>query len=247
VIPRTPSIRRRPLAVRAAIAGAIPLLAVSLLAACGGSGAAQVAAPTTATPTASAPASQTPVDSGPPTGSPVPGGSSSPAAASDSPAPSVDSHAVPELEALLPAKVGDVELERLSLSGADFYALGTADTQSQLNAMLTALGKTVADLSVADAGDPSGRTVLEIGAFRVAGAKPAQLLSEWVSSNQASNPGNIAVSNETVDGRRLTKLVDRSRDVGATTRAYVKGDTIFLIGADDPALVSAALAQLPTP
>jgi hypothetical protein len=154
---------------------------------------------------------------------------------------------VPALEALLPAKVGDVPLERLSLRGADFYALGTDDTRSQLDAMLTALGKTVADLTVADAGDPSGRTVLEIGAFRVSGAKPAQLLSEWVASNQASSPGNITVSNETVDGRRLTKLVDRTRDVGATTRAYAKGDIIFLIGADDPALVSAALAQLPTP
>ena len=59
----------------------------------------------------------------------------------------------------------------------------------------------------------------------MAGAKPAQLLSEWVASNQASNPGHITVSNETVDGRRLTKLVDRSRDVGGTTRAFVKGDT----------------------
>jgi hypothetical protein len=216
-----------------------------LLAACGGSGAAQLAAPTAAA-TTSAPASPTPVDSAAPTGSPLPGGSS-PAAASESPEPSVDSHAAPELEALLPAKVGDVQLERLSLSGADFYATGLPETQSRLDAMLTALGKTVADLSVADAGDPFGRTVLEIGAFRVAGAKPAQLLSEWVSSNQASNPGNIAVSNETVDGRRLTKLVDRSLDVRATTWVYVKGDTIFLIGADDPALVSAALAQLPTP
>ena len=117
---------------------------------------------------------------------------------------------MPELEALLPAKVGDVELERLSLPRRGLLRARDPDTQSQLDAMLTALGKTVADLAVADAGDPSGRTVLEIGAFRVAGAKPAQLLSEWVSSNQASNPGNITVSNETVDGRRLTKLVDRS-------------------------------------
>ena len=223
----------------ASLAGALIVVA-TLLAACGGAGASAGTASPTASSTPAA-ASPSPVASTPPAGS------SSPAAASESPEPSVDSHAVPELEALLPAKVGDVELERLSLSGADFYALGTADTQGQLDAMLTALGKTVADLAVADAGDPSGRTVLEIGAFRVAGAKPAQLLSEWVASNQASSPGDITVSNETVDGRRLTKLVDRSRDVGGTTRAFVKGDTIFLIGADDPALVSAALAQLPTP
>ncbi len=146
----------------------------------------------------------------------------------------------------MPLKVGDVALEVRSLTGKDFYKLGTSQTQQQLDAMLASIGKTIDDLDVADAYDPSQLTVLEIGAFRVAGAKSSELLSGWVASNQAANR-QLVVSNETVDGRALTKMVDGTREVGATTRAFVVGDTIFLVGADDPAIVSAALAGLPKP
>lgn len=169
------------------------------------------------------------------------------APASETPEPSVDRHGVPELEAFLPASVGGVALERLSLTGADFYALGTSDNRARLDDMLDALGRTLADLAVADAGDPTGRAVLEVGVLRVAGSEPARLLSEWAASNQAVKPGRIAVTSATIDGRRLTKLVDSTRPVGGSTYAYAIGDTIFLVAADDPALLSNALAQLPKP
>ncbi len=165
----------------------------------------------------------------------------------DTPAPSVNNHGAPAIEAMLPAKVGTVALERLSLTGPDFYALGTDATRAQLDAMLGKLGKKVTDLTVADAGDPRGLTVIEIGIFRVADAAADRLLSEWVASTVASNPGQIATSSVTVDGRKLTKLVDSSRPVGGVTYAFVKGDTLFAIAADDPALLSSALSQLPTP
>lgn len=224
---------------------ALVAVLAAVLAACGSStGAASVAptvnssglvnAPTTlpsATPAASPLASAAPASTGP----------------TDSPEPSVDSHGVPALEALLPAKVGDVVLERLSLTGKDFYSTGTTDTQGRLDTLLKNLGKTIDDLRIGDAGDPTGRTVLEVGAFQVAGAKPAQLLSEWVASTQAATPGMIKVTNTTIDGRSLTKLVDGTRDVGGTTYAFAKGDTIFLVAADDATLVSRALAQLPKP
>ena len=236
--PSSPS-RRRARVAPAAIAGVAALTIGLLLAACSAGSAqnAQTSRPATA--------QAAPPSGAPPVSSAV--GSPSSAAPTDSPEPSVDSHGVPALEKLLPAKVGSVALERLSLRGPDFYALGTPTTQSQLDAMLKNLGKTVADLSVADAGDPTGLTVVEVGAFRVAGAKPDQLLSEWVASQQASNPGNITVSNEQIDGRTVTKLVDQTRDQGSTTRAFVKDDVIFLVNADDPALVASALDQLPRP
>ncbi len=171
----------------------------------------------------------------------------SPSGPTDSPEPSVDSHGVPDLEALLPRTVGGVALERYSLTGKDFYATGTPETQQRLDTFLGILGKTVADLRVGDAGDPSGRAILDVGAFQVVGAKPEQLLSEWVSSTQAAHPGQISVSSTTIGGRALTKLIDGTREVGATTYAYVQGDTIFLVGADDVALVTDAIAQLPKP
>jgi hypothetical protein len=222
------------LTLRAAGRAGVLVIVASLAVACG-SAAVSPSASASSRALASAPASLPPPES------------QLPPSASDTPEPSVNRHGVPDLEALLPASVGNVQLERLSLTGPDFYALGTPDTQGQLDAMLKALGKTTADLSVGDAGDPTGRAILEIGVFRVAGAESSKLLAQWLASNEASSPGRISVTNETIDGRALTKLVDATRDVGGTTRAFVKGDTIFLVKADDPAFVSDALAQLPKP
>jgi len=219
---------------RAAARAATVLVLAAAIAACGtSSGTPLPTAPamSPASPTASASVPATPPAS----------------LAPETPEPSVDRHGVPELEAFLPASAGGVALERLSLTGADFYALGTSGSRARLDAMLKALGRTLADLSVADAGDPTGKIVLEVGVFRVAGSEPARLLSEWVASSQAVKPGLIAVTSETLDGRRLTKLVDATRPVGGSTYAWAIGDTIFIVAADDPALLSSALAHLPKP
>ena len=229
MIPQTAALRRSASATLSATGRTGSLILVSILVVACGNAAVTASPSTAASPPPSAPASV------PPSGAP------------ESPEPSVDAHGAQDLEALLPAKVGGVALERRSLTGPDFFSLGTPETQGRLEAMLSTMNKTVADLTVADAYDPRALTILEVGAFRVAGAQPTQLLSEWVASNQATNPGRISVTNETIDGRALTKLVDSTREVGGTTRAFVIGDTIFLIGADDEALVSDALAQLPKP
>jgi hypothetical protein len=184
----------------------------------------------------------------PPTPPPASSPSGQPASGSpDTPEPSVDSHGVPDLEALLPTRVGDVDLERVSLTGPDFYATGSATNRSGLDTLLGRLGKTVADLAVAEAGDPTGKAVLSVAIFRVRGADPSKLLAEWVTAQEAAGAGRISHASVTVDGRALTKVVDSSRPVGGSTLVYVKGDSLFLVSADDQALVSSALAQLPTP
>ncbi len=218
------------------------LTLAAVLVACGSSTPSATAGPSGigAAPTAGTSGSVTP--------SPAPGGSAAVSAApSDSPEPSVDAHGVPALEALLPTRIGSVDVTRLSLTGNDFYATGTPESRSRLDAFLASLGKTVADLRVADAGDPSGRTLLDIGAFQVVGAKPADLLAEWVASAKAAAPTATSATETTIGGRAVTKLVDGTREVGATTYIYAKGDTLFLVGADDLALVTSALSQLPKP
>ena len=217
------------------------LLTVALVASCGPSSASPAAS---ASSSAAAIASTPPASAGPATTVPVPSDSAVP---TDSPEPSIDRHGIPALEALLPASVNGIDLERLSITGPDFYKTGTDVNRSQLDELLKNLGKTVADLGVADAGDPTGKAVFEIGIFKVAGAKTAQLLSEWVAFDQAAKPGRIKVSNATVDGRSVTKVVDSSVDVGGTAYAFAVDDAIFLVRADDPALLSAALASLPKP
>ena len=218
------------------------LMLAAVLVACGSStpspttGPAGIGAEPSASLSPSAPTSQSPSDS-----------ASVSTAPSDSPEPSVDGHGVPALEALLPTRVGAVDITRLSLTGKDFYATGTPESRSRLDAFLASLGKTVADLKVADAGDPSGRTLLDVGAFQVVGAKPADLLTQWVASAKAADPTAVSATETTIGGRAVTKLVDGTREVGATTYIYAKGDTLFLVQADDLALVTSALSQLPKP
>lgn len=81
----------------------------------------------------------------------------------------------------------------------------------------------------------------------MAGAPTGRLLAEWIASTEASKPGQITDAKVTLDGRTLTRLTDATRPVGGKTLAFVKGDTLFLVAADDPILVSSALAQLPVP
>ena len=236
---QSPSLRASARRFPASLAAGIVVLAI-VAAACGGSGPAQV---TTPAPSSAAP--PTSASSSSPTSNNQT--AAQPSAAPETPEPSVDAHGVPTLEALLPHTVGTVALEVRSLTGGDFYVLGTEQTRDQLDAMLANLDKAVTDLTVADAYDPTGRAVLEVGAFRVAGANPDRLLAEWVAATQASKPGKVSVSKATVDGRVVTKLVDSTVEVGGTTYAFAKGDTIFLVAAADPAIASAALSQLPKP
>jgi hypothetical protein len=234
------SIRPRQLRTTSTATALSVLAAVTLLAAaCSNASVTSVASPT-----ASAAASSAAVASAP-QASALAGSPSPVASPTDSPEPSIDRHGIPELEALLPTAVNGIALERLSIKGPDFYKTGTDVNRSQLDELLKNLGKTVDDLGVADAGDPTGKAVFEIGIFRVDGAKPGQLLSEWVAFDQAAKPGRIKVSSETVDGRAVTKIVDSSIDVGGTAYAFAVGDAIYLVRADDPTLLSAALAALP--
>ncbi len=223
------------------------LTLAAVLAACGAATPSATTGPAGigATPTAgtSPSAAASPASSG----SPASGSAPVSTAPSESPEPSVDSHGAPALEALLPTRVGNVDITRLSLTGKDFYATGTPESRTRLDAFLASLGKTVADLKVADAADPSGRTLLDVGAFQVVGAKPADLLTQWVTSAKAAAPNAVSATETTIDGRAVTKLVDGTREVGATTYVYAKGDTLFLVLADDQALVTSALSQLPRP
>ncbi len=220
----------RPTRVPAAVVLVAAVLAVSL-ATCGSSTSTAPGAPS-ATPGASG----ADVGSGAPQGQPT-----------DTPEPSVDRHGAVALEALLPDSIAGIALERVSLTGPDFYALGTDTTRKQLDSMLKELGKTVADLSVGDAGDPTGKAVLELGAFRVAGSAPVELLSAWVAARQAAGGGKIGVTNVTIAGRAVTKLVDPARPVGGVTYAYARGDTVLLMAADDASYLSEAIGKLPAP
>jgi hypothetical protein len=179
------------------------------------------------------------------TPSPSPSASPSPVpstAASATPEPSLDLHGAPDLEARLVDEVGGVEMTSVSLTGPDVLASGGAEGREQLLGLLDALGRTVDDLTVAQAHDPAGALVFQQGLFRVAGADPTELLTLWVAAQQAATQNRVRVSNTTVDGVDLTLVEDPTRPVGGRTYAFADGDILVLILADDEALLSEALA-----
>ncbi len=135
-------------------------------------------------------------------------------------------------------------MEKVRLTGDDFMKLGGETGQGQMTTLLGQLGKTAADLTVAEAYDPAGLLVFKEGLFRVAGADPVQLLGQWVSSQQAATANRLQVSNTTVAGRDLTRIVDPSRQVATTTYAFADGDTLWLILADETTLLEEALGKV---
>jgi hypothetical protein len=182
-----------------------------------------------------------PSPSGPATSS---GPASVAPSSSPTPAPSVDLHGAPELEGRLPTSIGGTVLTSVSLAGDEFLLTGGEAGRGQVEAMLESLGKTAADLSVAQAADPTGVLVFQQGLFRVAGADPAQLLAEWVGAQQAATSNRLQVSDAEVDGHPTTHLVDPSRADGASTYVVADGDTLVIVLAIDEALVAEALSAI---
>ena len=188
------------------------------------------------------------VSSGPagsPATSVAPSNGASPAA-SAMVSPSPDLHGAPELEALLPDTIGTTTLSKFSLAGADFFSTGDAKNQAQLTSLLGELGASPDDLRVAEAHDPQGALVFEEGIFQVKGADGAKLLTLWIAQQQAAMNQTLKVSNTTVGGRAMTLLLDPARSVGGSTYAIAIGDSIYLVSADDRALVTEAVGEIPS-
>lgn len=148
-----------------------------------------------------------------------------------------------DLENRLPSQINGVTLVKYSVKGTTFLASGSSNSQDLID-LLTALGKTPNDLSVAFAGDPSGGLDVQIGAFRVAGADSNALLTAFVAASQKSTPGQV-VTQANVGGKNVTNIVDPADTSTSPTYVYGNGDVLFYVLTPDPALAATALQQLP--
>ena len=198
-----------------------------------------VAAPGTAQPPSASPgASAAPTASvGAPTASAAP--SESPAAAA-SPSPSPTA-AAPELLALLPDAVAGTALTSDSANGAD--VLGTDAASRAFVATLRTLGKTTADLQIAQAYDETGSLDVYLLAFRVPGLSGAKLapvvMSTWLL---ADSPG-VTASTVTLGGKAMT-AIDYG-DGGSLSYVYPTGEAVVVIQTTDSALAGEVAALLP--
>jgi hypothetical protein len=136
-----------------------------------------------------------------------------------------------DLEAVLPSEIGGVALTKLSMTGDSF--LGSPGSED-MQATLTALGKTPADLSV---GFASNQTVV-ILAFRVKGVAANQIFDAVIAAQEAQDVANI--TDVTVGGKAAKKLVDST---ATTSYLYLTGDTVFTVAGIGP-LADATLNEI---
>ncbi len=152
-----------------------------------------------------------------------------------------DSHAAPDLEALLPRSVNGTALASQSLAGAD--ALGSDVASQALGKALTDLGRTPADFAIAEAYDPTGNLGVYVLAFRVTGIDGAHLEPAIVDSWLAAAPSGVTRSTVPLGDKSFTKVT--FGDGGAADYVYPHGNVVFDIQTADDSLARAAAALLP--
>jgi hypothetical protein len=190
---------------------------------------------TTAAVIALRPSSPPPVAEASPTEEPLPSDEASLE-------PTVESHAVADLEALLPADVNGTSLTRESWTGDT--VLGDDSWSTSITTFLTGAGKTAADLEASQAYDATGTIDLSAGAFRASGVTGTALRDAIIAAYKGDYP-DLKVSTTTISGLEVS-----SGDFGdgsSISYWYVRDDVVFDIETGDPSIAEAALAALPKP
>jgi hypothetical protein len=149
--------------------------------------------------------------------------------------------AVPELAALLPATVGDHQIEITSLTGADF--LGEDPGSRAVLAALRDAGLDASDLKVAEGYDSLAETDLQLLAVTIDGLPVGRtrdiVLDVWLA---ASGPG-VTTDTVTLDGEEWMRI-----DYGDDSRkdyVLLKDDVVIDVTTSDRELAEQVAAALP--
>ena len=148
-------------------------------------------------------------------------------------------HADPILEALLPTSLAGITLTRESQRGTDLSRQSDA-----LDTMLKALGKTLADFTVASAYSRSGDLKAQAGAWRVAGANSTRLMPEFIKAVQASSATPLTVSEVTMAGRTVTQIGAPGQLTQGPLYAFARDDIVLFVQSPDPKLAEQGLAEI---
>ncbi len=143
-------------------------------------------------------------------------------------------HGAADLEALLPDSIGGEPLVTLSMSGTQFLASGMA---TEVQAALTALGKSASDLSVAFG---SNSQVVVI-AFRVNGAPGSAILEAFRQAYTADTPATVTDVN--IGGKSVKKF-QPSDTSEAASWIYTKDDVVYTVGGSGTAPSDAVLIEV---
>ena len=166
------------------------------------------------------------------------------APASAFPLPSVGpdaSPASPELERLLPTEIGGTPYIVESFTGAD--AFGNDAGSRAVTAGLRALGKSPADLELAEAYDENQALDLYLFGFRLPGADPEALQSLVLNSWLVADADGVTTEEVQLGGKTMTH-VDYGDD-SPDAYVYSLGDKAIIIYSGAPDLAEAAAEALP--
>ena len=230
---------------RLALTAACAALAV-FTAACGGAATASPSAAASAAVASAAP-SASPVASEAAIASPVPSATTEPSAtavptATTAPSASTAPAASPSvgipnqdtnLEALLPSAYQGVKLQKISVKGSQYLS-----ANSDLTKVVSQLGLTAADVSVAIAGS-ADKNAPTFAAVRFAGADSGKLQQVFQAAIIASG---AVVTPVNVGGKDVLETKDKS---GEITYFYVRNDVVLGASGKDAATAAAGLALLP--
>lgn len=164
------------------------------------------------------------------------------AAAEPSDPPVAATHDAPDLEALLPKELNGTTLEVQSWDGEGILSDDAWSTS--MRSFLTSVGKTPADLHVAQAYDPTQALDGSVGVYRVTGVEAVALRDALVAAWKGDY-ADMKVSQVNLGGKDVTK-----GDFGQDTIAsylYLRADLVYDIETTDEKIASAALQALPGP
>jgi hypothetical protein len=154
--------------------------------------------------------------------------------------PIAESHEAPDLEALLPTEVGGTPLTLQSWTGDTLLSDGGTWSEA-LTTYLTSIGKSPADLTAAQALDPSETIDHSVGVFRVPGVPTSDLRDALVNAWKNDYP-ELAISTVTLDGIEVTKG-DFGEDA-IDSYWYEKDGLLFDVETSDEAIATTILAGI---
>ena len=152
------------------------------------------------------------------------------------------SPASPELEGLLPTEIAGTPFIVDTFTGAD--AFGNDVGSRAVTAGLRALGKSPADLELAEAYDQNESLDLYLFAFRLPGAKPEELRSLVLDSWLVTDAEGVTSEQVELGGKTVTRI--EYGDDFQDAYVYSLGDRVVIIHSGSPDLAAAAAEALPT-
>jgi len=141
-----------------------------------------------------------------------------------------------DLEARLPSEFCGQPTEKFSFSGAE-----TVSNDEDFAAIVAALGRSAADVSVAGAASKAPECAnIQLIAFRIKGADGGRFEQLFIDAQEKDTGTRPTRSN--VGGKDVWVFTDSS---GTTSYIYFRGDTIYGVSAESEADAAKGLAVLP--